>query len=453
MTKATDTLRGAVGASASGTIRFEGLAEAALAAVQVPAPELDALRRRAAERFAALGLPTTRQEDWRFTDVSPLGRAEYTLPGTAATRVSADALDPYLFDLPGGALLVFVDGRFVESLSRTDGVPKGVTVRPLATTNESELAALGGLADVEAHSFVALNTAGWMDGAWISVPDGVALQAPIHLLFLASDGDAAVVSQPRVLLQLGKNTEATVIESYGSTGEGKGLANAVTEVQLSDGAVLDHYRIQRQAAASYHFGTLAVRQGRSSSFRSFSFAAGARIHRAEIRTVFAAEGASCALNGLYLGSGRQLVDHQTSIDHAMPHGTSTELYKGILDDRSRAVFNGEIIVRPDAQKTSAQQTNKNLILSDETAVNSKPQLEIFANDVQCAHGATVGQLDADSLYYMRARGIPVDRATRLLTYAFASEMIEEVRIPGLRSLLFRTLFSDLPQVEELGEHS
>lgn len=437
--------------TASGTVHFEGLAEAALAAVS--SPKLVALRRRAAERFAALGLPTTRQEAWRFTDVSPLSRLEYAIPAAGAESVSREALAPFLFPTKGDVRLVFVDGRYAEPLSRVEGLPKGAVVRPLAGLAEKEIEPLGRIADVEGHPFVALNTAGWTDGARIAVADGVAVEAPIHLLFLGTTGEAAVVSQPRVLLEVGKNAQATVVESFVSIGEGKALTNAVTETWLEDGAILDHYRIQRQGPATHHFGTLAVRQARSSSFRSFAFSAGARINRTEIRTVFDAEGAGCALNGLYLGRGRQIVDHQTSIDHAMPHGTSTELYKGILDDRSRAVFNGEIIVRPDAQKSNARQTNKNLILSDETAVNSKPQLEIFANDVQCAHGATVGQLDADSLYYMRARGIPADRAARLLTYAFASEMIDAVRIPGLRDLLFRNLFSDLPQVEELLERA
>ena len=432
------------------TIRFENLAEAAIRAISKPA--LEGLRRRAAERFEALGLPTTRQEAWRFTDLGPLGRLAYAIPAAGAGVVAHEALEPFLFPAAGGSRLVFVDGRYAQSLSHVEGLPKGATVRPLAGLAESEIEALGRIADAEGHAFVALNTASWTDGALISIADGTALEAPMHLLFLGTTGDSAVVSQPRVLLQIGRGAQATVVESYGSAGDGKALTNAVTEAWLADGAVLDHYRIQRQAAATYHFGTLAVRQSRASSFRSFAFSAGARINRTEIRTVFDAEGASCALNGLYLGRDRQLVDHQTSIDHATPHGTSTELYKGILDDRSRAVFNGEIIVRPDAQKSNARQTNKNLILSDETAVNSKPQLQIFANDVQCAHGATVGQLDADSLYYMRTRGIPADRAARLLTFAFASELIDEIRIPGLRDLLFRSLFADLPRVEDLSEH-
>jgi Fe-S cluster assembly protein SufD len=442
-------------------LRFEELAGGlaaeggGLGAGDTP-PGFAALRARARARFAALGLPTTRQEAWRFTDLSPLARTRFARPSPETEgSLRLESLEARLHDAAGGLRIVFVDGRLSRPLSRLpERLPEGLTLGWLAEAAEDrEAADLGRLADPEGDPFVALNTACWSDGALLAVRAGAALPDPIHLVFVATAGEAAITSHPRVLLKLGRSAEATVIESYIGAGEGRSFTNAVSEAFLEENSVLSHYRVQREGEEAFHLGRLAVRQERSSSFRSFAFAAGGRLSRVEIETAFLGEGAGCVLHGLYLGHGRQLLDHQTSIDHAAPHGTSQELYKGILDGRARAVFNGRIVVRPDAQKTDAQQKNKNLILSDETTINSKPQLEIFANDVKCAHGATVGQLDADSLFYLRTRGIAADRARRLLTYAFAAEMVESIAVLPLRDFLFRSLFSDLPDLAELREHA
>jgi Fe-S cluster assembly protein SufD len=404
-------------------------------------PWLVELRSEAMERFLALGFPTPRLEEWRFTDVSPITKASFGLP-EATQAPWLEALHPHLIgdDVPR---LVFVDGRFAPGLSR---VPAGIVAMSLAEALHDRPAEvrkhLATHATFAERAFAALNTALWSDGAYVMVPRGVAVELPIHLLFLATAAGAMI--HPRNLVVVGARAQVTLVETYASLGADAHLTNAVTEMVIEDGAHVEHVKLQGESEKAFHTALVEVAQGRSSNLTTHSFALGGAIVRNDWNTALAAEGAECTLNGLYVPRGRQLVDNHTSIDHVSPHCSSRELYKGILNGRARAVFHGKITVRPAAQKTDARQTNKNLVLSDDTSVNSKPQLEIFANDVKCAHGATVGQIDKQSAFYLRSRGIDEASARRILTYAFAAEMIDKVAHPGLRLHLAGLVAERLP---------
>jgi Fe-S cluster assembly protein SufD len=403
------------------------------------APAWLAARRQAAfERFAAEGFPTTRQEDWKYTSVAPIARQPYHLAGPAEA-VGPAAIAPFAFGEPGWSQLVFVDGHYTAALSSLAGLPDGVRVASLAEALASDGALieehLGRHADDAASGFTALNTALLHDGALVYVPNGKIVDAPIHLLFVSTAGDPLAATHPRVLVLLGRASAATVVESYVALGDAPYLTNAVTELVLGQGASLAHYKIMRESLAAYHIGTTEVYQPRDSVLTSFSIALGARLARNGLNVLLDAEGADCTLNGLYLVDSDRHVDNHTAVDHAKPHGTSRELYKGILDGKARGVFNGKVVVRPDAQKTDAQQTNRNILLSEEATIDTKPQLEIFADDVKCAHGAAVGQLDPQAVFYLRSRGLDPDAARRLLTYGFASEVTTQIKIEPLRAQL------------------
>jgi Fe-S cluster assembly protein SufD len=303
---------------------------------------------------------------------------------------------------------------------------------------------LGRHTKLAGRPFAALNTALFEDGALVSVADNLVVDEAIQLVFVSTVTPAPAVSHPRVLIVLGRNSQAKVVETFAAIGPARGFTNAVTEVVVGDGSVVDHYRLQRESQTSFHIGHTQFELGRSSRSSSHSLAFGGLISRHDAVAVLGDEGADCTLNGLYLADGLQLVDNHTEIDHAMPHGTSHELYKGILDGRARGVFNGRIRVRPDAQKTDARQTNKTLLLSGEAQVNTKPQLEIFANDVKCTHGATIGQLSEDALFYLRTRGIGVEDARSLLVRAFATDVTSRIALGPVREELDRLLAARLP---------
>ncbi len=409
---------------------------------------LASLRDDAFSCFDRLGFPTTRLEEWRFTNVAPIAETPFVAPPTGIDYTRAD-LDALHLTRLGGPELVFVNGTFAPALSTTDGVPAGVRIRSLATVLAHEDAAavavhLGRLARIESHAFTALNTAFLCDGAVVEVASGVVVDTPIHLLFVTRSGAEPVLSQPRVLVVAGANSQVRVVESHAGDGETPYLNNTVTEISVGDYAVVDYYTLVREAAAGFRIGSLHAALGRASNFSSHIITLGGAIVRNEARLVFAGEGGECTLNGLYLANERQLVDNQTTIDHAQPHCDSHELYKGILGGRSRAVFNGKIIVRLDAQKTNAKQSNKTLLLSEDAQITTKPQLEIFANDVKCTHGATVGQLDQDALFYLRSRGLSRDQARQLLTHAFASDLLGHIKVEAIRTQLDALLLEWLP---------
>jgi Fe-S cluster assembly protein SufD len=356
--------------------------------------------------------------------------------------------------LPGpGPRLVFVDGRFARELSRWGGEPAGLTVRSLREALLEEGEALGEVlgrrARAEAHPFTALNAALLEEGALLRVAPGTVCAEPVQLLFLSlGRSEAPVLASPRVVVAAGEASELTLVESYGAVGPGVSFTNAVTEVVLGAGAHVTHLKLQAEAETAYHIGGLHVEQGRDSRFASHLVALGGALARNEVHAVFAAEGGECTLHGLYVGHGTQHLDHHTVLDHARPRCSSRELYKGVMDDQSRGTFHGKVLVRPDAQQTNARQSNRNLLLSEEAMADTRPQLEILADDVKCSHGTTVGRLDEQALFYLRTRGIPRVEAERLLTYAFASEVVGAVPLAALRDQVEALLARKLPGTKE-----
>lgn len=349
--------------------------------------------------------------------------------------------------LPGAIRLVFLNGGFVPELSRTGKLPAGVVVGNLASVLDSPVeqlrSYLGRLADFHDQVFPAWNTAFLRDGALVLLPRNCVLAEPIQLLFASVPQGKSNVSHPRVLIVAQSSSQAAVIERYLSPGAESEVyfSNAVTEIALEENASLEHYKLQQESREAFHIAHTQVRQARGSNFCSSYIGLGGRLVRNEIRILFGAEGSEATLNGLYLGAGRQHLDNHTVIDHARPHCTSHQLYKGILTDRAHGVFNGKVIVRQDAQKTDAKQTNKVLLLSEEATINTKPQLEIFADDVKCTHGATVGQLDAEAVFYLQSRGLGLEEARNLLTFAFANDIVDRIRLEGIRRHLENLLTS------------
>jgi Fe-S cluster assembly protein SufD len=405
------------------------------------------LRRTAIESFAELGFPTTHDEEWKYTNVAPLAslplaRARAKL--TAEIRVKIERLP--LADL-GCSRLTFFNGHYVPELSKLHGVPTGLRAGSLASAfkNHGPLLErhLGRYAEARTHAFVALNSAFFEDGAFIEVPKGAVLQKPLHILQVSDGGGHTTVSHPRNLILVGDTGQATIVETFFSLGEDATFTNAVAEIVAGDGALVDYYKVQQEGDAAYHYARIQVQQARSSSVTTHSIQLGAALTREEVQTVLAGEGAESLLHGLYVLTGRQHVDNHTTIDHAKAHCSSREVYKGVLDGKSQGVFNGKIIVRPDAQKTDSKQSNKNLLLSEDAIINTKPQLEIFADDVKCTHGATVGQIDPEAVFYLRSRGIAADEAKNLLTYAFANDVMERIKFQPLRERLADRLFERL----------
>ena len=406
---------------------------------------LQDLRDHAASRFVELGFPTTRDEEWRFTSVAPIAATEFR-PAPSA-RLDAAVLGGFLYaDAP--FRLVIVNGRLSAELSRTAGLPKGVRFASLASavTDHADFVGryLGQLADASTRSFVALNTAFTHDGAYVYVPDGVALDQPLQILFVSTgEATAPTMSHPRTLIVAGDHTQLRIVETYVSAPGQQHFTNAVTELVAGENAVVDHYKVEEESVAAFHIAGMFVHAARSSNVATHAFTLGGRLVRNDIIAVLDGEGAEATVNGLYLADGDRLVDTHTTIDHAKPHCPSHEVYKGILGGNARAVFNGKIIVRPDAQKTDAKQTNRALLLSDHATINTKPQLEIFADDVKCTHGAAIGQLDEDALFYLRARGLTFFAARDMLIHAFAGEILERVQIEPLKNALERELYAQL----------
>jgi Fe-S cluster assembly protein SufD len=412
---------------------------------------LQEIRDRGAARFAQLGFPTVRHEEWRFTSVSQISGAELS-PAPASIAIEANRLETFLYaDAPHR--LVFVNGRFVPSLSRTSGLPEGVRCGSLAeaiASKGSEVARwFGQQVDVDTRAFAALNSAFAADGAYVALPEGIVLDAPLQLLFVSSAATvstspaATMTTHPRTLVVLGANSQSQIVETYVGLPGQTYFTNAVTEVVVGENAVLDHYKVQEESVAAFHIASMHVRAARSANFSSHSFALGGKLVRNDTVVTLAGPGAECTLNGLYLADGDRLVDNHTTIDHAEPHCPSHEVYKGIIGGKARAVFNGKIIVRQDAQKTDAKQTNRALLLSDDATINTKPQLEIFADDVKCTHGAAIGQLDEDALFYLRARGLTLQEARDMLIHAFAGEILGRVKIDPLRAALEEELYAQL----------
>jgi Fe-S cluster assembly protein SufD len=400
---------------------------------QASAPAwLQTLRQQGMARFQALGFPTMKNEDWHFTSVAPIAERTFRPAAAGGTIEKAD-IDRFNFGESGWHTLVFVNGAFSKDLSSSAALGNKVRVTSLASSIKAGTAGIdrhvGKIATYEQHAFTALNTAFMNDGAFIEIGAEAVVEQPIHLLFFS---DAEGVSHPRNLIVTARHSRATVIESYVSLGNSAYFTNAVTEISLGEGSHLDHYKLQRESESAFHIGTVQVRQERDSQLHSFSLAVGGSLARTNIYTSLDGDAATCTLNGLYLTDGAQHVDNQTSIEHIAPNCPSHELYKGVLDGRSHGVFNGKVYVHPEAQKTDGKQSNNNLLLSPTARVDTKPQLEIFADDVKCTHGATVGRLDELAMFYLNSRGIGPETARILLTYAFAADVLETIELEPLR---------------------
>ncbi|HLI82569.1 MAG TPA: Fe-S cluster assembly protein SufD [Bryobacteraceae bacterium] len=349
---------------------------------------VQALREAALERFQQLGFPTTHEEEWRFTNVAPIA-------------------------------------KFFKM---------GQALPPASSIPDAARAHLAQHAQFNLNPFAALNTAYFRDITFHQVLRGAVLEDPIHITYQAQLNQT---QHPRTLILVGPNAQCAIVESY--LGPGQHFTNAVTEIVVGEGAVVDHYKVQRESLEAFHVHTLHATLGRSANFSSHSISLGGALVRNDANVTLS-EGAEATLNGLYIAAGRQHVDNHTQIDHARPHGTSHELYKGILDGHATAVFNGRIIVRKDAQKTDSKQTNKNLVLSGDAVINTKPELQILADDVRCTHGATIGQLDSEAMFYLQSRGIGAREARDLLTYAFAQDILDRIKVSGLRRELETELF-------------
>ena len=422
------------------------------------------IRRAAMDRFGDLGFPTTKNEEWRFTSVAGIARTAF-VPATAPSSSGYPKVGKSLNGSPwitGCRTLAFVNGRFDEKLSEIGGLPEGLKVRSLgdalrdgkSPTGSALEAHLARHADYRDHAFVALNTGLFEDGALVKVAPNTVVRQPVVLWFFNLPGDEPAVTHPRNLVLVGAGAQASFIEMHVGYHKATGpyFTNAVTEVIAGENAVVDYTRVQREADHGYHVGILQIEQARSSSVTTHTISLGGRLDREEARAVLNGEGAEALLHGLYVIGGHQHVDNHTLIDHAKPHCASREVYKGVLDGHAGGVFNGKIAVRKDAQKTDSKQSNKNLLLSENATINTKPQLEIFADDVKCTHGATIGQIDAEAVFYLRSRGIGLEEARNLLIRAFANDILDRVKFEPLRSGLHKTLEAKLGQARgETGE--
>lgn len=416
-------------------------------------PWLERERRDAIERFRLRGFPSTKQEEWKYTNVAPLASTRFkTLVGEPAPALKTAAIEP----LPGAAAhLVLVNGRFSPELSRLDALPKGVRLGSLAqalrTRGQDLEPFLRSTRDGSTNPFRLLNAAFFEDGALLEVAAGTVLERPIHVLSVASAAGEPHVHHPRNLLILGENSQATVVETYLAADDAVYLSNPTTEVRLGLGAGLEHAKVQHESERAYHTSTLDVRQGRQSRFHDFNASLGGLLVRQDIGVAFEEEGGECSLDGFYHVAGKRHVDNHTQVDHIRPRCTSREFYKGILDDASSGVFYGRVFIRPGAQKTDASQTNKNLVLSDEAYANSTPALEIYNNDVKASHGSSTGQIDRDALFYLRSRGLGDATARSILIYAFARDVLNRAQPAPLRDGLDGFLFTRLPNGQAVRE--
>ena len=411
-------------------------------------------RQGALARFTEMGFPTARRgnEKWKYTNVAPIADASF------AFKLSDESSDLKANELRDAAPwndswlnMVFINGRYSQSLSSLPASLDGVVISNLAEAVRAN-GSVGSLvqshlaqyASYEDDAFAALNTAFLLDGAVVHIPRNIALDMPLHLLYITINASQPSVSYPRTLLVAGQNSQLDVVESYVNLSDEQHFSDAVTEIVLEDGAQIDHCRLLSEGPESFHVGVTRVHQAQDSVFTSSSFARGAALARQDLLVLLDAPGSICSLNGLYMTSGTQHIDNYINIDHAKPHTTSRLKYKGILDGKSKAVFGGTVLVRKGAQKADSQQSDKNLVLSQEAEVDSKPSLLIYADDVKCSHGATAGNIDEDSVYYMRSRGLDLETASRLLIHGFASEIVESVKLEAVREYLDRRFLGELP---------
>jgi len=418
----------------------------------VPAAPVWVKQRRdaAAKHFAGVGFPNTRLEDWRFTNVSPIAEANWPLAQGGFSQAAALTA---AVSIPGAVRLVIVNGRFAAGLSDLSTLPKGLRIASLRDgardATDGIETHLGKVFSIATHPFAALNTSFLDDGVAIMATKGAIVETPVHIV-VVTGGETPVVAHPRVLIVAGENSQVRVAQTFIGSPDTAYFNNAVIEVVVGPSALVQLYTDQRESDQAFHVANIQAHVEAKGVFESHAFSTGARIMRHDIGIGLKGEGADCTMNGVYLADGERLMDTHTSLDHAMPHCTSHEIYKGILAGKGRAVFNGRIIVQLDAQKTDAKQTNRALLLSDEATINSNPQLEIFADDVKCTHGAAVGQLDEEAMFYLQARGLNRDAARDMLLHAFAGEVIQGLKIPALREQIEGNFFARLREDTRAG---
>ena len=415
-------------------VKSENSYQAAFRAVRPTAAWLDLVRNSAIDRFEQLGFPSVKEEDWKYTNLATLAKEDFV----PVTSGSTDAREIEGYPETAETHLVVVDGFLREDLSTKTGLGDVVAIDLFSAVEDARYNKivrkyLARNAGYHNNGLTALNTAFLQSGVFLWIPKNVKLERPLQITFVADVENGA--SFPRLLVVAEENSSATLIESFVSSHSGKYFTNAIAEIVLKDGAQLEHYRVQRESNNAYHVSTTSAELGRSSRYDTTSINLGAQLSRHDVSVVMDHEGAETAVDGLYMVGFDQHSDTHSVIDHKQPHCTSHQLYKGILDGNGRAVFNGKVFVREGAQKTDAQQTNKNLLLSEKARVDTKPQLEIYADDVKCAHGAAVGQIDPEELFYLEARGIGPELGRSLLTYGFAEEVIGKIKIDSIRAQL------------------
>jgi Fe-S cluster assembly protein SufD len=409
---------------------------------------LKALRQEGLARFVETGFPTTHDEDWRFTNVAPISTREFH----PAPSVSIEAEQLAALGLSGfECQLVFINGRFSRDLSQIESLPPEVRICGLAEELGTNAAAvkehLGQYLNFRRDAFAALNTAFLEDGAYIYIPRGTVLEQPVYVLFVSAPGEAPAMEHPRSLIVVEENSQATIVEDYVSLGNSTApsFSNTVTELVAGENAVVSHYMVVRQADTSFNVSTLRIQQARTSNVATHSLLLSGALVRNNVHPVLAGEGAECLINGLFMANGRQHMDNYMLVEHASPHCNSRQFYNGILNGQGHGVFHGRIIVHKDAQKTDAKQTNRNLLLSDDAQIDTKPQLEIYADDVKCTHGATIGQVEENALFYLRSRGLDESAAKHLLLLAFANECLDRMSSQRVRNHLERLVMEWLPQ--------
>lgn len=416
---------------------------------------LPPIRKAAMARFTEMGFPTIRDEEWRYTNVAPIADRAFEPACAANGHVRRSDVQALHFADTVENLVVFVNGRYAAELSTIALQQNGVKVGNLAAAMDSDAQSvaphLARHAAYKDNAFTALNTALMEDGAFVHIPKGRVVEEPIHLLFVATTGGRTHVAHPRNLIVLGANSQATIVESYVGLDGGVYFTNAVTEIVANESAVVDHYKIVREADEAFHVAMLQLHQCRGSNVTSHCVSLGGGLVRNDIYARLNGEGCECTLNGLYLVSDTRHVDNHLVVEHAKPRCNSREFFKGVLDGHGRGIFSGRIIVREGAQKTDAKQTNMSLLLSEDAQVESKPQLEIFADDVRCTHGATIGQVGKDAIFYLRTRGIDEEAARKMLVYAFARESVERIQVPPLRAQVEQWVVERISQGQLLPE--
>lgn len=414
-------------------------------------PWLTAHRQSAFDQFQDAGFPTRRHENWKYTDVSSITKTGFVLANADHNLIGENDFDTILYGQKNSHEIVFINGQFSSRHSNIGTLPDNVIVGSLreALRNTPELleTSLNQCIDYEHHIFAALNTAFFNDGAFIYVPDNIVIKDPIVVYFISSFSDKKLAMAPRNLIVMGKHAQANVIESFHGLKGIVSFTNTITEIETAEGALLDYYKVQQESVDSFHIGGTHLKQHRNSRVESHSISLGGSVVRNDIVTELGDEGAEIILNGLFMGNGRQHVDNHTLVNHSKPKTQSEENYRGVLDGHAQGVFNGKVIVHKDAQKISASQSNANLLLSDTAEIDTKPELEIYADDVKCSHGATIGQLDKNMLFYLRSRGIDEDTARSLLTFAFADDIIRRIKFAPVRDQLEFSVGGRLPDAD------